>query len=248
MPILVRPTVLQGQLFREILLFWLLPLKPEEGAGRDTLLEPRTWHTLNTHPFPVLGRNENPLPASLTPMKDLLFTDKSVVRSPQYSPTENISWDFPGGLVVQSLLCNARDLSLIPVWGTGIMHAVGNLSCMPQWKIPNNATKIWHARAKTQHSQININKIWCFFFFKKENSQLQLPILGQVQLRPAYQVFSLELLQQSPLLVPFWPVEQCLLMQDFRASFWWEDLKSPLLLPFLNQHLAATIRGSSFWC
>ena len=157
MPILIKIYGITGTaLFREILFFWLLPLKlEEEGRKGCSVGQPRTWHTLTIHTFLVLGRNKNPLPSSLTPTKNLLFTDKSVVRSPQYS-----SWDFPGGPVVQSLFSNAGDLSLIPVWGTGILHAVGNWSCMPQWKIPNNTTKIWHARAKTQHSQININKVF----------------------------------------------------------------------------------------
>ena len=36
--------------------------------------------------------------------------------------------DFPGGLVVNNLLCNARHASLIPDGGTKIPHGAGRLS------------------------------------------------------------------------------------------------------------------------
>ena len=36
--------------------------------------------------------------------------------------------DFPGGLVAKNSPSNAGDASLIPSWGTKILHAVGQLS------------------------------------------------------------------------------------------------------------------------
>ena len=39
-----------------------------------------------------------------------------------------LGWDFPGGLVVKNLPYNAGDVGLIPVQGTRIAHAAGQLS------------------------------------------------------------------------------------------------------------------------
>ena len=41
---------------------------------------------------------------------------------------ESMAWDFPGGPVVKNLPCNARDVGLIPGWGTKIPYAVEQLS------------------------------------------------------------------------------------------------------------------------
>ena len=37
-------------------------------------------------------------------------------------------WDFPGGPVLKNLLCNARNLGLIPGQGAKITHGMGILS------------------------------------------------------------------------------------------------------------------------
>ena len=41
---------------------------------------------------------------------------------------KNTEKDFPGGLVVNNLLCNARHAGLIPDGGTKIPHGAGQLS------------------------------------------------------------------------------------------------------------------------
>ena len=63
--------------------------------------------------------------------------------------------DFPGGPVVKNLPSNAGDAGLIPVWGTRIPHAVGQLSLHAATKIPCAATKIPRAATKTRHGQMN---------------------------------------------------------------------------------------------
>ena len=40
----------------------------------------------------------------------------------------SLRWDFPGGLVVKNLPCNARDMGSIPGLGTKIAHAVEQLN------------------------------------------------------------------------------------------------------------------------
>ena len=40
-----------------------------------------------------------------------------------YSALKSNEWDFPGGPVVKTLPSNARDVGLIPGWGTEIPHA-----------------------------------------------------------------------------------------------------------------------------
>ena len=67
--------------------------------------------------------------------------------------------------MVKSLPCNAGDMGSIPVWGTKISHAEGQLSLcstttelthfrdhIPQQNITHNTTKILRAAAKTQRS------------------------------------------------------------------------------------------------
>ena len=39
-----------------------------------------------------------------------------------------ISWDFPGGPGVENLPANAEDAGSIPIWGSKIPHATGQLS------------------------------------------------------------------------------------------------------------------------
>ena len=79
------------------------------------------------------------------------------------TPTNVVGYgDFPGGPVVKDLPCSTGDSGSIPVWGTGILHAVGQLSptCsnqreapVPQGKIPHVTMKILCASTKTQCGQ-----------------------------------------------------------------------------------------------
>ena len=54
--------------------------------------------------------------------------------------------------MVKNLPCNAGDMGLIPGWGTKMPHA---MACVPQLDSPCSATRILHAAAETQCSQIN---------------------------------------------------------------------------------------------
>ena len=72
--------------------------------------------------------------------------------------------DFPGGLVVKSLACNARDSGSIPGQGTKIPHAAEQLRLghnywspqaktkEPRWKIPQDSVKVPRAATKTWYS------------------------------------------------------------------------------------------------
>ena len=40
--------------------------------------------------------------------------------------------DFPGGPVAKNLPCSAEDTSLIPGWGTRVLHAAEQLTQVPQ--------------------------------------------------------------------------------------------------------------------
>ena len=66
-----------------------------------------------------------------------LFTWQAFMdwRQMVLSNRNSVCWDFPGGLVVENLPCNAWHPGLIPGWGTKISHAVEQIS--PQ------ATSYW---------------------------------------------------------------------------------------------------------
>ena len=66
-----------------------------------------------------------------------LFTWQAFMdwRQMVLSNWNSVCWDFPGGLVVENLPCNAWHPGLIPGWGTKISHVVEQIS--PQ------ATSYW---------------------------------------------------------------------------------------------------------
>ena len=52
-----------------------------------------------------------------------------------FRPQESQAWDFPGGPVIKNPPSNAGDMGSIPVWGTKIIHAVGQISTSTQLNI-----------------------------------------------------------------------------------------------------------------
>ena len=73
------------------------------------------------------------------------------------TPINNIlySWDFPGGPLVKNPLSNAGDTGLIPVQGTKIPHATGQLSLYTTTEKPlhTKTGESLHVTMKTQGRQ-----------------------------------------------------------------------------------------------
>ena len=73
------------------------------------------------------------------------------------SEAETAAGNFPGGPVVKNLPCNAGDKSLIPGWGTKILHALEQLSSHTattksehhNWGVCAPQRKILHAAIHT---------------------------------------------------------------------------------------------------
>ena len=106
--------------------------------------------------------------------------------------------DFPGGPVVKSLLCSARTpVGLIPVWGTKILHAMGQLSLHITVRASLHHHTISHMMDEVMilHAA---SKTWCIQISKYSKNKMQ-------NLGPYFRPTKPEFLRPGPFLVNKFP-------------------------------------------